>query len=550
MQITPQQYFYSSKEQLETIDERDYEVRDLDEIIRVLENAEKDARKSDIIDKSRLYLCLANTIKARKQYQTSLIKGEYLANRAAPFYIVNTKDVKETLREAKKWLRLCEAQFKTSSLIPDLNYVKGMYYLQKMLTQHSREKKESLDIAVESLRRCMGMAPEFQADFKLFGRVQTTREVRLKLVEALAMGGQQEEAYALLSEYSFAPISPISGATSYQDFAWQHMKGFVLATMGNFEEAAAVLEKFKIVLPQDYPMVDHALWLLEGVYERIGEETKDNKWEMEKRIVAALQKKLKGPFSREKYATSAHLYPRMLPGDKKFYSAVMDFYEGKFNQALNKLNELRERAAMSSHNRISAELYRIEASLYSGARISDDVIDELLTLSETKRLTPLQLERTGYLLARYIMNEDEHFEKSRINHDGQSFLKSICSKPWCLTLKHKRGEIKRAKKPLRLRNREEEKEEVKREPGALIAELYANRANDWVVSANLYLFSVPNLSLLGKGRIVGRENEKQGWIFKDEQIDSIKRGKRYLAVFEFDNSDSEKSIQGVLFNPN
>lgn len=549
LSITPQQYFFSAKEQLETIDERDYEVRDLDEIIRVLENAEKDAKKSDIIDKARLYLCLANTMKARKQYQNSLIKGEYLANRAAPFYVVDTKDVKETLRNAKKWLRLCNAQFKTNSLVPDLNFVRGLFYLQKMLTQHSREKKESLDIATESFRRCMGMAPDFKADFKLFGKFQTIREVRLKLIETLSLGNQQEEAYALLSEYTFAPISPISGATNYQDFAWHHMKGSVLATMGRFEEAAAILEKFKIVAPQDYPLVDETLWLLEGVYERLGETQKEGQWEMEARIVAAIQKKLKGPFSKEKYSTSAHLFPRILPGDEKFYSAVIDFYEGKFSQSLNKLDELRNRGAISSHNRISSKLLRIEASLYSGITIADDILEELLLLSEKRNLTPLQLEKTGYLLARYIMNEDEIFEKGRINHEGQSFVRSICSKPWALTIKHRRGEIKRAKKPLRFRKKEDEQEERKREPGSLVCELYANKSNDWVVSANLYLFSVPQLSLLGKGRIVGRENEKEGWIFKDAEIDSIKARNRYLAVFEFDNSESEKSIQGVLFTP-
>lgn len=548
--ITPQQYFFSAKEQLETIDERNYEVRDLDEIIRVLENAEKDAKKSDIIDKSRLYLCLANTLKARKQYQNSLYKGEYVANRAAPFYVVNTKDVKETLRIAKKWLRSCEAQFKTSTLLPDLNYVKGMYYLQKMLTQHSREKKESLDLAVESLRRCLGMAPEFKADFRLFGKDQTNREVRLKLIEVLALGNQQEEAYALLSEYSFAPISPVAGATSYQDFAWHHMKGFVLATMGRYPEAAPILEKFKIIKPQDYSLVDEALWVLEGIYDRMHELEPDKKWNLEARIVAAQQKKLAGPFSKEQYATSAHLYPKTLPGDDIFFAAVVDFYEGKFLQTINKLDELKGRSAMSSHNRISSELLRLEAGLYSGQTVTDDVIEELLKIAGSPILTPLQQEKTGYLLARYIMNQDENFDKTRINHEGQSFVKSICSKPWSLNLAFRRGEIIRAKKPLRDRKKEDEEDEKnKREPSSLISELYANRPNDWVVSANLYLFSLPDLGMLAKGRIVGRENEKEGWIFKDELIDGLRRGQRYLAVFEFDNSDSEKSIQGVLFSP-
>jgi tetratricopeptide (TPR) repeat protein len=548
LQITPQQYFYSAKEQLETIDERAYEIRDLDEIIRVLENAEKDATKSEIIDKSRLYLCLANTLKARKQYQNSLMKGEYVANRAAPFYIVNTKDVKETLRDAKKWLRMCNAQFKTSVLIPDLNYVTGMYYLQKVLTQHSSEKRESLDIAVESLRRCLGMAPDYQSDFRLFGKVQTTREVRLKLVELLAIGNQQEEAYALLSEFSFAPISPVAGSTSYEDFSWHKMNGFVLATMGKYEEAAAALERFKIIAPQDYPQVDEALWYLEGVYDKLYEITKEERWELEARIVAALQKKLKGPFSEEQYATAAHLYPRVLPGDADFYTAVIDYYAGKFSQALNRLTKLKNRGLMASHNRISADLLWVEASMYSGSKASDDVIEELLRISQKHSLTPLQKERAGFLLARYLMNEDDEFETNRVNHEGQTFVKSIIGKPWALNLTYKRGEIMRAKTPLRLRSKEDE-EKSKRGPGRLIGELYANRSNDWIVSANLYLFSLPDLSLPGKGRIVGRENENEGWIFKDAQIDALKRRQQYLAVFEFDNSDSEKSIQGTLFTP-
>ena len=143
--ITPEQYLSSAKETLETIDERNYEVRDLDEIIRILENAEKDAKKSDTIDRSRMYLCLAHTLKARKQYQTALMKGQYMANRAEPFFVVDTKDIKETLRIANKWLRSCNAQFKTSLLIPDLNFVRGLYYTRKCsLSTVAKRKKVSM----------------------------------------------------------------------------------------------------------------------------------------------------------------------------------------------------------------------------------------------------------------------------------------------------------------------------------------------------------------------------------------------------------------------
>lgn len=549
--ITPEQYLSSAREQLETVDERNYEVRDLDEIIRVLENAEKGAKKSDIIDRSRMYLCLAQTLKARKLYQNSLMKGEYIANRAEPFFVVDTKEVKETLRIANKWLRSCDAQFKTSTLLPDLNYVKGLYYTQKMLTQHSHEKKESLDAAVLAFRRCVGMAPAYKSDFKLFTRQQTPREVRLRLIEALALGGQQADAYGLLSEFSFAAISPVSGATDIQDFAWHHMQGFVLAMMGKYEEAAAVLEKFKIVSPQDYPLADEALWILEGVYDRLAEVRKDKKFTMEAKIVASLLKKLKGPYSKEKYSTSANLFPRQLPGDLNFFSGVIKFYEGRFAEALSLFTALSNRGIMASSNRLSVKLLEIEATLYAGKKISDDILEDLLQLADNPSLTPLQKERTGYLLARYVMDEDEKFDTSRVNHSGQSFIKSISSKPWALKFTHKRGEVQRAKKPIinRSAKDEEKNEEVKREPGSVIGEIYANRSDDWVVSANLYIIAMPELSLLGKGRIVGREEEGKGWVFKDAQIDEMRRRNKYLAIIEYDNSDGEKSIQGILFAP-
>lgn len=549
--ITPEQYFYSAKEKLETIDERNYEIRDLDEIIRVLENAEKDAKKTEIIDKSRLYLTLANVLKARKLYQNSLMKGEYVANRAEPFFVVNTKEVKETLRTANKWLRICNSQFKTSVLQPDLNYVRGLFHSIKMLTQHSREKKESLDAAIEAFRRCIGQAPAYKSDFRIFGRVQTPREVRLKLIETLALGGQQADAYGLLSEFTFSAISPISGATDYQDFAWHHMQGFTLAMMGRFDEAIEILEKFKIVAPQDYPQVDEALWILEGIYDRLADNRKNDKFAMEARIVAAMQKKLKGPYSREQYSTAAHLFPRVLPGDSSFFDAVIKFYSGEFSACLDALKNLQNRGLMNSSNRFHSRLLAIEAALYSGQKIADDYLEELIQIAANNNLTPLQKERTGYLLARYVMDDDQKFNTSRVNHEGQSFIKNITSKPWALKLTHKRGEIKRATKPLTKRNlkEEEESEKNKREPGQLIAETYANRAEDWVVSANLYLFALPELTLLGEGRVVGRENEGEGWIFKEEQIDQMKRGKSYLAVFEYDNSDSEKSLQGTLFQP-
>ena len=551
--ITPEQYFYSAKETLETIDERNYEERDLDEIIRILENAEKDGKKSDTIDKARMYLCLAYTLKARKQYQLCLMKGQYVTNRAAPFFVVDTKDVKETLRIAKKWLRSCDAHFKTTALQADMNFVRGLYYTQKMLTQQSNEKQESLNTAVLAFRRCLGMSPAYVADFKLFGRQQTPREVRLRMIEALALAGQTADAYAMLSEFSFAPISPVSGATDAQDFAWHHMQGFVLAMMGKYEEAARILEKFKIVAPQDYPQVDEALWILEGIYDKLAEDRREEKFKMEARIVAALLKKLKGPYEKEKYSTAAHLFPRQLPGDLHFFSGILKFYEGQFDEAYSIFTALSNRGIMSSGNRLACKLHEIEAMLYSERRVSDDLLEEFVQLTGNPSLTPLQKERAGFLLARYIMDEDNKIEQGRVNHSGQSFVKSICGKPWALDLNYRRGEIKRAKKPVKNRSlKEEEAEEdsSKREPGTLVAEIYANRPEDWVVSANLYLVVLPELSLPGKDRIVGREDsEGGGWVFKDTEIDKMLRKNRYLAIFAYDNSDSEKSLQGIIFQP-
>ncbi|MBI3039782.1 hypothetical protein HYY75_12185, partial [bacterium] len=126
LSITPQQYFYSAKEKLESIDERNYGVTELDEIVRILESGEKDAKSGEIIDKSRLYLTLVHTLKARKQYFSNRLKGQYIANRAEPFYFLDVKPVLETLRTAKKWLRACEAAFKTKSLSADFELVKAM----------------------------------------------------------------------------------------------------------------------------------------------------------------------------------------------------------------------------------------------------------------------------------------------------------------------------------------------------------------------------------------------------------------------------------------
>jgi ribosomal protein L22 len=546
--ITPEQYLASAKEQFETMDERDYEIRDLDEIIRILENAEKNAKKSETIDKSRMYLTLLHTMKARKQYQNALMKGEYVANRPEPFYTINTKEIKETLRTAKKWLRLTNSTFKTKAVLADLNYIKGIYYTQKMLTQQSRERQESLDEAITSFRRCLGIAPAYKGEFKLFGMPQTDREVKLKLIECLSLGGMAADAYGILSEFNFAPIIPISGANEKYDYQWVHMKALVLASMGMYEKAAETLNRFKVVSPVDYPMVDESIWLLEGIYKKLYETTKKDNYDMEAKIAAAMLKKLGGPFSNETYSDASLTFPRQLPGDLEYNKAVIEFYNGNFKKALSILNVINGKSVMSNTNRVSAKLLRIEALLYSGEQLTDDCIEDLISLSDNKYLNILQKNKLGYLIARYVMDEDSEFNTSRVNHEGQSFVRNFLGKPWTLDLKYKKGKVKVIRKPKKRGNKEEkpEEDEIEREPGEFVAEIYANKAEDWVVSANMYLVALPEMNILTSTRIVGREEDNK-WHFKDEQLDVIKNKKHYLVIFEFDNSDSEKSIQGYLY---
>ena len=554
LSITPEQYLASAKEQFETMDERDYEIRDLDEIIRVLENSEKNAKKSEVIDKSRMYLTLLYTIKARKQYQNALMKGEYVANRPEPFYTINTKDVKETLRTAKKWLRKTNSTFKTKAILADFNYVKGLYYTQKMLTQQSRDRQESLDEAILSFRRCLGIAPDYKGEFKLFGMPQTDREVKLKLIECMAMGGMAADAYGILSEFNFAPIIPISGANEKYDYQWIHMKALILGSMGMYEEAAETLNRFKVVSPVDYPMVDESIWLLEGIYKKLYEVTQKEKYDMEAKIAASMLKKLGGPYSTETYSDASLIFPRQMPGDLEYNKAVMNFYNGKFKQSLAILNKINGRSVMTNANRISAKLLRIEALLYSGERLTDDCIEDLVSLSENKYLNQIQKNKLGYLIARYVMDEDSEFNTSLVNHEGQNFIRNFLGKPWALNLKYNKGKIKRVEKNQKSKRnnrnsltKEEEKPEIEREPGEFVAEMYANKAEDWIVSSNMYLVALPEMSILTTSRIVGREEDGK-WSFKDDQLDAIKNRNHYLVIFEYDNSDSDKSIQGYLYD--
>jgi tetratricopeptide (TPR) repeat protein len=547
MSITPEQYLASAKEQLEIIEERDYEVRDLEEVIRVLENAEKDAKRSDTMDRARMYLTLVNSMLARKKYKDLTVKADYVGSKPEPFYVINTKDIRETLRTANKWLRMCDAEFKTAALLPDLNFVRGYYYSQKMLTVHNRERKDYLDKAIGAYRRCLGLAPDYKSDFRIFTRYQTPREVRLRMAEALALGGQQADAHAIITEFTFSPIIPVPGANQHVDYVWHHTKGLVLATMGLYEEAAKTLEIFKIVTPIDYMQIDDALYILTGVYERLKEITKNQRFELEANFIAEMIKKLEGPYASENNVTSAHLFPIPMPGDQWFYRGVASFNQGDFATAAQIFGSLRSKGAMSKANRSAALLYQAEALLYDQQAVPDDLIESLVELVGQKDLTSLQRERLAYMLARYVMGADLEPNLSKTKHESHGYVRTIFTAPWAIEAKHKLGRVKRVAKPLKDRRSAEDgvAEDAERELSSIELEVYCNAPEDWVVSASMYVIALPELALLDQDKIVGKESGNT-WEFKDEKLDQLKRKNNYLLVIEYDNSDSEKSIQGIL----
>ena len=160
----------------------------------------------------------------------------------------------------------------------------------------------------------------------------------------------------------------------------------------------------------------------------------------------------------------------------------------------------------------------------------------------------MQLERLASLLAGYVMNKDLEENKSLVRHESQQFIRNIFSAPTALSVRLKKGELKRVSKELKDRKKPDDgvAEDAEREISSLIVEAYVNKPDDWITSTSAYIVELPEMAHLGKGRIVGRE-ESGEWEFKDERINSFRRNNQYLIIIEYDNSDSEKSIQGILF---
>ena len=185
------------------------------------------------------------------------------------------------------------------------------------------EAQKYLNEAVSAFRNVWGK-PDYKSEFRILQRFRPT-EIRLKLAEALAFGGQQADAYGIISEFTFKPIIPFAGATDSSDYAWHHTKGFVLATMGMYKEAADTLERFKIVSPTDYMQVDEALYFLRCI-RKTCRVTRQKYIEAE--LVASMLENSR-PVSR--IICSAHLSPDQCSERKIFRRNK--FYNKNFEEA-------------------------------------------------------------------------------------------------------------------------------------------------------------------------------------------------------------------------
>ncbi|NLM16970.1 MAG: hypothetical protein GX221_04565 [Candidatus Riflebacteria bacterium] len=571
--ITPEQYLNSSLEQIAVLEGTTTDVRDINEIIRVLENAEKKAKKTATIDASRMLLCLMNTLKAEKEYKNTLLKPKKTAFSTPP---PDLEPTRQCLREAKKWLRKCNSTFATKSLTGDLNYITGIYSSIKMLTQSGSDRESSLYDAIMSFRRCIAMAPTFEASFMLYGEKQNKRKVLLRLAETLAYGGEQGEAFEIISQYDFKPLSPIAGSTHKEDFEWHHKKALITALMGHLEEASEMLGIFKIIPESDYPYVADAIWLLEGVYTQLSKITKDPKkaseYSAEAKVANGILKKIPSIYSDKEYASASESFLRLTNSEPRLYEGVKLYADGDIKEAYKIFKSFEGKGHLSHKHRISSLIYMLESGIrcneISQMAFEKTMLNEIIP----KQLTPLQEDRAAWLLASHFSDKLARQKNITAATFGtNSYIQTFINKPALLTAVFERGKIKRENKKIQQKSRTSRfshfnmtekskasnssskndalsKPEQKQEPSRIKAEIVTNNPSNIFLSLKLHAISLKNIEVLNTKEIPGREED--GLItFVSEELNEISNKDKILLIVETSDSEDNTYVSGKILLP-